>query len=94
VAVTVQIHELRAATQGDIGLEGDCFERRELRQNIQKSIQRLPYEYRVAIVLVDIKELSYQDAAQVLAIPVGTLKSRVARGRAMLVNWLKPTLVQ
>ncbi|HVN53552.1 MAG TPA: sigma-70 family RNA polymerase sigma factor [Anaerolineaceae bacterium] len=72
----------------------ESVERHELRKTIQESIHRLPVEYRVAIILIDVQEMGYSEAAQVLAIPIGTLKSRVARGRAILVNWLKRTRIQ
>ena len=46
-------------------------------------------EQRAAIVLVDLQGLLYDEAAQVLDIPVGTLKSRIARGRQALAQLLK-----
>jgi RNA polymerase sigma-70 factor (ECF subfamily) len=44
----------------------------------------LPAEFREAILLVDVEELSYQEVSGVLDIPIGTVKSRVSRGRAIL----------
>jgi len=49
----------------------------------------LPADYRRAVNLVDIDELSYQEAAEVMKCPIGTLRSRVARGRRMLETALK-----
>ncbi len=72
----------------------ESVERRELCHAIHESIRRLPYEYRVAIVLVDVQDMDYSEAAQILNIPIGTLKSRVARGRAMLVKSLKYSVLQ
>lgn len=72
----------------------EYVERRELCNTIRESIRRLPYEYRVAIILVDVQDLDYREAAQILSIPIGTLKSRIARGRAMLMKSLKPTILQ
>lgn len=51
---------------------------------IQQALKELPEEFRTAIVLVDIEELSYEDAATVMNCPVGTIRSRVSRGRRML----------
>ena len=44
----------------------------------------LPEEFRSALLLVDVEELSYQEVSGVLAVPVGTVKSRVSRGRSLL----------
>ncbi len=51
---------------------------------VETALAALPEEFREAIVLVDIEELSYQEVSGVLNIPIGTVKSRVSRGRAML----------
>jgi len=51
---------------------------------VEAALKGLPEEFRIAIVLVDIEELSYQETAQVIACPVGTVRSRVSRGRRML----------
>ncbi len=51
---------------------------------VETALRGLPEEFRTAIVLVDIEELSYQETAQVMECPVGTVRSRVSRGRRML----------
>jgi len=51
---------------------------------VEAALKGLPEEFRTAIVLVDIEELSYQKTAQVMECPVGTVRSRVSRGRRML----------
>ncbi len=53
-------------------------------KEVQQVIKKLPEEYRTAIVLVDIEELSYEEAAKVMECPIGTVRSRVSRGRRML----------
>lgn len=55
-----------------------------LDQEIEEALKELPEEYRTAIILVDIEELTYEDAAKVLDCPVGTVRSRLSRGRRML----------
>lgn len=57
----------------------------QLRQ-IQEAFMRLPLEQREALHLVAVEELSYQQAAEALGIPVGTLMSRVSRARSALRN--------
>jgi RNA polymerase sigma-70 factor, ECF subfamily len=51
---------------------------------VEAALAGLPAEFREAILLVDVEELSYQEVSVVLNIPIGTVKSRVSRGRAML----------
>jgi RNA polymerase sigma-70 factor (ECF subfamily) len=55
-----------------------------LREDIDRAIDALPDAFRVAIVLVDVQGCSYGEAAQVLGIPIGTIRSRIARARAQL----------
>ncbi|WP_232661212.1 RNA polymerase sigma factor SigM [Pseudonocardia sp. TRM90224] len=54
------------------------------RMSVDAALARLPVEQRVAVVLVDVQGWPVADAAVVLGIPVGTVKSRCARGRAKL----------
>jgi RNA polymerase sigma-70 factor (ECF subfamily) len=51
---------------------------------VEAALAALPDEFREAILLVDVEELSYQEVSGVLDIPIGTVKSRVSRGRAIL----------
>ena len=51
---------------------------------VESALGSLPTEFREAILLVDVEELSYQEVSGVLNVPVGTVKSRVSRGRAIL----------
>jgi RNA polymerase sigma-70 factor, ECF subfamily len=51
---------------------------------VETALGGLPAEFREAIILVDVEELSYQEVSGVLNIPIGTVKSRVSRGRAIL----------
>jgi RNA polymerase sigma-70 factor, ECF subfamily len=56
--------------------------------SIAAALQRLPEEQQLAVSLVLVEGLSYQEAADVLAIPVGTLTSRLSRGRETLATLL------
>ena len=51
---------------------------------VESALGGLPAEFREAILLVDVEELSYQEVSGVLEVPIGTVKSRVSRGRAIL----------
>jgi RNA polymerase sigma-70 factor (ECF subfamily) len=66
----------------------DDIDRLELRHEIDRALAVLPYDQRAAIVLVDIEGMSVADAATVLGVPVGTVKSRSSRGRAQLARLL------
>ncbi len=51
---------------------------------VQAALDSLPEDFRTVLLMVDLQELRYEEAANVLEIPVGTVRSRVSRGRAML----------
>ena len=51
---------------------------------VDAALGKLPEGFRAAVLLVDVEELSYEEAAAVLACPLGTLRSRLARARRML----------
>ena len=51
---------------------------------VDEALGKLPGDFRAAVLLVDVEELSYEEAATVLACPVGTLRSRLSRARRML----------
>ncbi len=61
----------------------EVLENREL---IERALASLPEEYRVAVVLRDVADLDYEQIATILEIPIGTVRSRIARGRAKLAN--------
>lgn len=60
----------------------------EERARLRRAIRNLPEEFRHAVVLRDLEGLSYADVAGVLNVPIGTVRSRIARGRAALVEEL------
>ena len=59
---------------------------------IRKEIKELPVKFREVVVLRDIQELSYEEISQILKIPLGTVKSRVNRGRSRLQKRLRHLL--
>ena len=61
---------------------------RELQELIQRGLQELPLDQRVAVVLCDIQGLSYEEIATTTQATMGTVRSRIARGRARLRNYL------
>jgi RNA polymerase sigma-70 factor (ECF subfamily) len=59
--------------------------------DIVTALSDVPHDFRDVIVLVDIGDFSYQDAAQILGIPIGTVMSRLHRGRRILKRELADT---
>jgi RNA polymerase sigma-70 factor (ECF subfamily) len=55
-----------------------------LPDHVQDALRGLPEEYRAAIVMCDVVGLSYQEISDSLGVPVGTVRSRIHRGRALL----------
>jgi RNA polymerase sigma-70 factor (ECF subfamily) len=54
------------------------------REDLERALQALPEAFREAVVLRDVQEMSYAEIASALGIPVGTVMSRIHRGRALL----------
>ncbi len=63
---------------------GAIFERADLDDAVRKALAKLPEEYRSVVALVDIEDQSYGAVAEILGIPVGTVRSRLFRGRRLL----------
>lgn len=61
--------------------------------DIVSALSEVPHDFRDVIVLVDIGDFSYQEAAQILDIPIGTVMSRLHRGRRILKQQLAETAV-
>jgi RNA polymerase sigma-70 factor (ECF subfamily) len=57
---------------------------RLLREDLEKAVDALPERFRVTVVMADVQGLSYQEIADALGVPIGTVRSRLARGRSLL----------
>lgn len=68
------------------------LETQSRRTAVQDALSALPVETRMAVAMVDLEGYSYEDAAQILEIPISTLGVRVFRGRKLLRDRLKPLL--
>ena len=79
----VLVPENEAVEVGDTGTDRDIEW-----WSIQSALDGLPEEQRLAVALVLIEGLSYREAAQVMEVPIGTLTSRLARGRMALQSML------
>lgn len=65
-----------------------ALESAELRPDLESALAAIPADFRAAVVLCDAEGLALQTAAEILGVPVGTVKSRVFRGRRLLAEAL------
>ncbi len=64
------------------------YARISLGDDIQKALLELPIDFREAVILCDVVGLSYEEIARAVAVPIGTVRSRIHRGRKMLKELL------
>lgn len=87
--VSVPLHEIDERYLGSIG-EADpamgawLLPERATGEAVDSALREIPESFRSAVLLVDVEELSYEEAAAVLGCPVGTVRSRLFRGRKLL----------
>jgi len=77
-----------AEAQGEQALDQERVVERLSQDSIVDALSSLPHDFRDVVVLVDIGDFSYADAAQILDIPIGTVMSRLHRGRRQLKSKL------
>jgi RNA polymerase sigma-70 factor, ECF subfamily len=70
----------------------DAAQRGDLRVIVRREINLLPDNYRAVVVLCDLEERSYAEAAEILGVPVGTIRSRLSRAREQLEVRLRRVL--
>jgi len=70
----------------------DAIARAQASRELRHAILRLPVHYREVVVLCELNGLSYEDAAAIVRCPVGTVRSRLSRGRQMLIERCKALL--
>lgn len=67
----------------------ELFISRLMDDEVATALGKLPEDFRTAVVLVDVDEYSYEDAAKLMHCPIGTVRSRISRGRRLLQELLK-----
>ncbi len=65
---------------------------RQVAEAVNRAIEKLPEELRTAIVLRELEGLSYEEIAETMACPIGTVRSRIFRAREAIANELRPLL--
>lgn len=78
------LHHIGATREG----LGDLFDRIDVRPAIEQSIRSLPEPHHSILVLVDLEGLRYEEAAEILKVPVGTVRSRLFRARRLVQEHL------
>jgi len=68
--------------------------RRSIDESIQRALNALPAEFRQSVILADIEGLSYEEVAEAMRCSVGTVRSRLHRGRKLMRNRLKASTEQ
>ena len=85
-------HSLSETLESGIRSPEDALLLQEERAEIERSLSRLPLQQRIAVIMRDIEGLSYEEIAESMQISLGTVKSRIARGREDLKRRLNGTL--
>ena len=87
---TARVEAAEAATDGPAALETpeQILLRASVREDLQAALDELPEVFREAVWLRDVEEFTYAEIAEMLGIPVGTVMSRISRGRRMLFDRL------
>jgi RNA polymerase sigma-70 factor, ECF subfamily len=62
---------------------------KELSGKISDALSKIPDEFRLPIILVDMEDFSYEEAAEIVSCPLGTIRSRLARGRRLVYKHLR-----
>lgn len=68
--------------------EGE-FLRGELSPDVERALSELPADYRLAILLADVEDCTYEEIARIMECPIGTVMSRLNRGRRMLARLIQ-----
>src|SRR6266852_6458574 len=94
ISIDAEVEEGRSAIEiEDLGATPfDQLAAREIQQAVHQALQEIPEVFRGAVILRDLEGLSYEEIAEVLECSVGTVKSRILRGRRALREMLEPLL--
>src|SRR5437762_303115 len=87
------LYDKLSESEGGLADEERVVERLS-QDDIVSALSAVPHDFRDVIVLVDIGDFSYQDAAQILDIPIGTVMSRLHRGRRILKRELAESVLE
>ena len=90
-AAAVPFDEETVELESPLGSIDRILRERDARRLVHAALERLPDDFREAIVLRELEDLSYKEIADVAGVPIGTVMSRLARGRKLLLQYLQRT---
>jgi RNA polymerase sigma-70 factor (ECF subfamily) len=90
VTQDILTHEAQSAARDPEG----ALASRLLSDDVQRALESIPTEFRLAVLLCDLEELSYKEIADIMECPVGTVMSRLYRGRRLLQRALHDYAVE
>jgi RNA polymerase sigma-70 factor (ECF subfamily) len=76
----------------EVATPDSMLQSRQVAEAVNRAIEKLPEELRTAIVLRELEGLSYEEIAETMACPIGTVRSRIFRAREAIANELRPLL--
>ena len=76
----------------DINTPEGVLASKQIALAVSAALDSLPLELRTAIVLRELEEMSYEQISEVMACPIGTVRSRIFRAREVIAEWLKPLI--
>lgn len=86
--IKIDGEEIKKETPDTSNLPEEIVKKRELQRIVHQAIARLPEKYKAVIILRDLQNFSYKEIAEILNCSIGTVKSRISRGRKELKNIL------
>jgi RNA polymerase sigma-70 factor, ECF subfamily len=82
-------HDAVARPTVRVETPGDMLDKKEAAERVHSLLARLPQDQREAVILRDLEELTYEEIADLLKVPIGTVKSRINRGRIEMARLLR-----
>ena len=86
-------HGVGAQVTARVETPGDMLDRKETSERVHRLLDRLPQDQREAVILRDLEELTYEEISELIHVPIGTVKSRINRGRIELARLLRAGVV-
>jgi RNA polymerase sigma-70 factor (ECF subfamily) len=83
-----ELESISSVADPEAGVE-TIFDRKQTSERLLQALDELPTNYRSVLTLIDLYELDYSEATQILNIPIGTVKSRLSRARLCMQNKIR-----